>query len=561
MAHFGNNFAVHFNQKKIVKMSNSMKKSLMIAGMLLAMCEIPGQAGNDGSVMAGNRPLTIEDCRDMAVATSRDLDQARIQMQMADYDRKIALANYFPSVSATGMYMYNSADIALISDAQSQMLQGAGTLVQNSLNTAFAGASQQLSTAMQGKMQQLMTAIQTNPALAAEYMGSPMWQTILGMLQGVDPSSLAGLVPNVADPINAIGADIDNTLHPDLHNIWVGAVSVQQPVFVGGKIIYSNQMASLAKDLAAAKYDMKYADVVLDVDQAYWQIVSIAGKKRLAEAYADLLHQMEKDVQASVEAGVATQSDVLQVKVKANEADMLLTKADNGLTLSKMLLCKRIGLPLDSEITLADEALDVVPMPVQGPEMAMEDIFEARPETRSLLLAEKIYDKKAKVVRADMLPKVALTANYMISNPNVLNGVQNNFGGFFTAGVMVSVPICHGGENLMKYKKAKAETRLYESQLEDAKELITLQVTQQRKVLGESLEKLETSEANLSSAEENLRMATVGFEAGVVSANTVLGAQTAWLSAHSEYLDAGVELQMAASALRKAEGDSRSSRE
>ena len=330
---------------------------------------------------------------------------------------------------------------------------------------------------------------------------------------------------------------------------------MQQPLFVGGKIIYSNQMAALAQDLAQSRYDLKYADVVVDVDQAYWQIISIANKKKLAESYVDLLHQMERDVEAAIAAGVATESDALQVKVKTNEAEMMLTKASNGLILSKMLLCKRIGLPLESEITLADENLEVIPEPMCPATKSMEDIYASRPETRSLTLASQIYDKKAKVVRADMMPKVALTANYLVSNPNAFNGIQNTWnGGMFTAGVMVNVPIFHGLETLNRYKKAKAEATLYQSQLADAKELIDLQVTQQRKLFEEAHEKLSMTESNLESAEENLRKATVGFEAGVVSTNTVLGAQTAWLSAHSEYIDAGIELQMAAANLNKAEG-------
>ena len=522
-----------------------MKKTLIWATMLLASIQLNAQT-----------MLTLDDCRDMAVQNSKELDQAMIDKEMAGYDKKIALANYFPNISATGAYMYNNRDIALISDEQSQVLRNAGTLMQGQLDAAASGAITQMGTAMSQKMTQLMTAIQTNPALAAEYMGSPMWQTILQMLQGVDPSSLAGMVPNVADPINAIGADIDDALHPDLHNVWVGAITVEQPLFAGGKIIYSNQMASLAENLADAKYDMKYADVLLDVDQAYWQIVSIAAKKKLAQSYSDLLHQMQTDVQYAIEAGVATESDALQVQVKANEADMLYTKSSNGLELSKMLLCKRIGLPLDTEILLADEDQDVIPVPTMGVEKSMDDIYADRPETRSLSLAKEIYDRKAKVVRADMLPTVALVGNYLISNPNVFNGIQNTWnGGMFSVGVMVRVPICHGGESFNKYRKAKAEARLYTDQYDDATGLINLQVAQQRKLCSEALEKLTMAENNLVSAEENLRKANVGYEAGVVETNTVLGAHTAWLSAHSEYIDAGIELQMAAASLRKAEGN------
>ena len=87
--------------------------------------------------------LTLEECRDMAVKASRDLNQADLERQMAGYDKQIARASYFPNVSALGGYIHNSRDIALISDTQSQMLTNAGTLVQNSLNQAAAGAAGQ----------------------------------------------------------------------------------------------------------------------------------------------------------------------------------------------------------------------------------------------------------------------------------------------------------------------------------------------------------------------------------------------------------------------------------
>ena len=257
-----------------------MKRTYWMAALLLAVLQTPSGAQETWS----GAPLTLEDCRTMAVRSSKELDQARIEREMAGYDRKIALANYFPKVNATGAYVYNNRDVSLVSDSQSELLRNAGTLMQNQLNTAAAGTIQQLGASMTDKMTQLMTAIQTNPALAADYMGSPMWQTVLQMLQGTDPSSLAGLIPDIATPVNAIGQEIDEALHPDLHNVWAGAITVEQPVFVGGKILYSNQMAALAEDLSEAKYDMKYADVVVDVDQAYWQIVSIANKKRLAES-------------------------------------------------------------------------------------------------------------------------------------------------------------------------------------------------------------------------------------------------------------------------------------
>ncbi len=496
-----------------------MKKSLIWVAILMVSAPLHGQT-----------VLTLDDCRQMAVSTSKALSQATTAVEMAGYDRKIAFANYFPSVSATGVYIYNNRDISLVSEEQSRKIRTAGDKMQEGINSAA----------------------QIHPDVPEEVLSNPLYQHVLELLQG----RIDGMIPNIAEPVNAIGAEIDDALHPDLHNIMAGAVTVRQPIFVGGKIVYSNQMAALAEDLAKAKYDMEYADVLLDTDQAYWQIVSIAGKKKLAESYSALLHQMENDVLLAVREGVATESDALQIKVKANEADMLLTKAANGLVLSKMLLCKKTGLPLDTEIILADESLDVIPVPAAVRERSIEDIWSSRPETRSLTLAGEIFDRKAKVARADMMPKVLAAGGFLLPNPNAYDGIQSIWqGGTLCAGVVVSVPIFHAGESLNKYRKAKAEARLYTDKLEDAKQLISLQVTQQRKLFDEALEKLTMAESNLHSAEENLRKATVGYQAGVVDTNTALGAHTAWLSAHSEYIDAGIELQMAAASLRKAEGE------
>ncbi len=502
-----------------------MKKNMLLLVLTFATLSVGAQ--NPAPATYHGQALTLDDCRQMALQESKALDQARIETEMAGYDRKIAMANYFPKISATGAYVYNNRDVALLNEDQSSRLRNAGTNVQNAFWDYLQGGAANI----QGDLtrdvaERLIEALRNNPDL-----------------------------PNIATPINAIGQDIDNALHPNLHNIWIGAVTVQQPVFVGGKIIYSNQMAVLAQQLSEAKYDMKEADVLLDVDQAYWQIISIANKKKLAESYAALLEEMEKDVQTAVNAGVSTESDLLQVRVKANEARMMLTKATNGLTLSKMLLCQRIGLPLDSAIVLADETLEVIPEPGRPVEKSLEDIYASRPETRSLTLASKIFDKKAKVVRADLMPTVALMGAFTVSNPNVYNGFQNQWqGGNLSAGVMVKIPITHGGEALFKYKKAKAEARLYQDQLDDAKQMINLQVTQQRKLFDEALQKVEMARSNLDLAEDNLRSARVGLDAGVIATNTVLGAHTAWLSAHSEYIDAGIELQMTAASLRKAEG-------
>ena len=483
-----------------------------------ALCVLPTYAG-------AQQVLTLDECRQMAVENNNSLKTAQQKIKVAGYDRNIALANYFPKITATGTYMYTSRDWKLIDDDKAGEIQNAGTTLQNDVTD---------------KMMQIMS----DKDVMTKYMTDAAFKKLIDGLQTTD----------IATPINAIGQHITEALTLDMHNLCGAVVSVQQPVFMGGKIVASNQMAKYAEELAKSQYDAEHAQVLADIEQAYWQIVSIAAKKNLAENYADLLRQMGKDVDALVAEGFATPSDALTIKVKMNEAEMLYTKATNGLALAKMLLCKECGLPLDSEITLADETLDAIPVPQMSPVISDEEVYAARPEIKSLDLAKKIYDKKVAVVRADGLPTVAVMANYAVTNPNVFNGFQNEFGGFFSAGVLVNVPIFHGTEAIQKTRKAKAEAALTQYRLDDAKEMISLQVAQLRQQEGEALEKLTMAESNLENAEENLRVATAGWNEGMIASNVVLQAQTAWLQAHSEYIETGVELQMCSVNLAKAEG-------
>lgn len=483
-----------------------------------ALCVLPTYAG-------AQQVLTLDECRQMAVENNNSLKTAQQKIKVAGYDRNIALANYFPKITATGTYMYTSRDWKLIDDDKAAEIQNAGTTLQNDVTN---------------KMMQIMS----DKDVMTKYMTDAAFKKLIDGLQTTD----------IATPINAIGQHITEALTLDMHNLCGAVVSVQQPVFMGGKIVASKQMAKYAEELAQSQYDAEHAQVLADIEQAYWQIVSIAAKKNLAENYADLLRQMGKDVDALVAEGFATPSDALTIKVKMNEAEMLYTKATNGLALAKMLLCKECGLPLDSEITLADETLDAIPVPQMSPVISDEEVYAARPEIKSLDLAKKIYDKKVAVVRADGLPTVAVMANYAVTNPNVFNGFQNKFGGFFSAGVLVNVPIFHGTEAIQKTRKAKAEAALTQYRLDDAKEMISLQVAQLRQQEGEALEKLTMAESNLENAEENLRVATAGWNEGMIASNVVLQAQTAWLQAHSEYIETGVELQMCSVNLAKAEG-------
>ena len=474
--------------------------------------------GTSLSVFA-QHTLTLDSCRTQNIKNNKELLISREKVNAAHYEKKAAFTNYLPKIEFAGGYMRTQKEISLLSDEQKQTIGNLGT-----------AAGSQLQQGLQALAAQ-------NPGLAAG-------------LQGLLPGAVTG----VTNGLNAVGEGIVNALRTDTRNLTVGAATLTQPIFMGGKIIAYNKITKYAEQLAEAQHATGLQDIILNTDQAYWQVVSLANKKKLAESFLNLVQKLDSDVSKMVNEGVATKADALSVKVKVNEAEMTLTQVENGLSLSKMVLCQLCGLPLDTDITLADEDMSSLTLPNAYTEANVNTALANRQELKSLELASEIYRQKVNVVRSDFLPSVAVTANYLVTNPSLVNGFENRFRGMWAAGVIVKIPVFHWGEGIYKVKAAQAEANIARYKLDDVKEKVELQVTQSSYKVNEAAKRLTMAEKNMEKAEENLRYANLGFKEGVIPTSNVLEAQTAWLSAQSGKIDAQIDVKLSELYLNKSMG-------
>ena len=254
-----------------------------------------------------------------------------------------------------------------------------------------------------------------------------------------------------------------------------------------------------------------------------------------------------------IKEGVATRADGLKVDVKVNEAEMTKTQVDNGLSLARMLLCQLCGIQISDRVTLVDETRDdiaVASMNRYNKDMAME----SRPELKLLNNAVELSEQTTNIARATMLPQVAITGGYMISNPNLFNGYEKKFGGMWNIGIMVRVPVLDWGDATYKVRASKIATNIARLTLDEAREKINLQVNQCDYRLKEANKKLATAQKNIQRAEENLRCANIGFKEGVMDATEVMAAQTAWLQAKTQKIDAQIDVCLSEAAMKKAIG-------
>ena len=462
------------------------------------------------------RLLTLDSCRAMALRNNKQMSVAKVKQDVNANLQKSARTKYLPHVSALGGYVWMSKEISMLSDDKKDALNNLGTNAAASLTGTIGSIASQLPVAAQAQL-----------------------------AQGV--SQFTGA-------LDQAGAGLVNAMRTDTHNMFAGAVTVTQPVFMGGAITAANKIADINVEMAANSLEMKRQGTLYNIDQAYWQVVSLRQKQKLAESYVSLVKKLKSDVQKMIDQGIGTKGDGLSVSVRVNEAEMALTQVTDGLALSKMLLCQLCGLPVNENITLADEEVEGLNVETEGyaagPSLAMQN----RPELKVLQNTVDLTKQTTNMLKAGNLPQVLVTGGYAVSNPNTFNGFEKKFGGFWNVGVLVRVPVWNWGDVKHKVRASKGATTIANLEMEEARELIELQVNQSNFKVNEAQKKLTMAQSNVANANENLRMANLAFKEGTASFTTVMEAQTAWQQAQTQKIDAEIGVKLSEVELQKALG-------
>lgn len=522
--------------------------------------------GLSGFSASAQRVLTLDSCRALAIRNNKELQLSALKQEAAHWQHKSVMTHYLPKISAVGTYQRTSKEVSLLNGEQKAKLGTLGTTMAGAIGQGVqqgvAGFRQQLANlptspefAQLMQNPQVLAVLAENPQLAQLLMNPTAMQQLAAPFMQQASTAFNGMLTSMAQMLDGVGQNIVDAFRTDTRNLTGAAVMLTQPLYMGGKIRAYDRITRLAQKAAGEQYTIEEQDLLVSVDEAYWRIVALQSKKRLAESFLTTVKQLDADVDKLIAEGMATKADGLSVKVKVNEAEVAIIQVDNGLALSRMALAQLCGLPMDEAVVMDDEYRQLT---AEGAQLlsaslhanvtqggAVETAMAHRPELRALDLAAQVKREEVKVARAEYLPNLALTAGYLVSNPSVFNGFEKKFNGMWNVGVMLKVPILTWGDRIYKVRQAKVEAAMAATRVEEVREKITLQVHQNQQKMQEAEQRLATALRSQEQADENLRMANLGVREGVIPVSNVLQAQTAWLSAHSTLVEAEIDLRLA----------------
>lgn len=363
----------------------------------------------------------------------------------------------------------------------------------------------------------------------------------------------ADLYSTAKDDVNLTSSllPINLPLNYKIGNIFLGSVSLTQPLYMGGKITAAYRMASRGAEMANENIRLTESQIIVQTDEAYMQAVRARQLAGVARSYKQLLDELMKNVESAVRHGMKTRNDQMKVQVKLNEAELAVQRADNATRLSTMNLCHIIGLPLNTPLQINAEQLEEAQTSMVNDQSASID---ARPEVAILQAKTDIATQQVKLTRSDFLPQLAVFADYTYVNGIKLLGHRLLDIGSGTFGATLRVPLITFGERTYKIRSAKARQQIVQTEQQDLTEQMQLELAQAANNFEEAQTELTITQRSLQQAEENMRLARQQYDAGMEPLSQLLDAQAMWQQVSADHVNAKCQLQVAYTKLLKAQG-------
>ena len=338
-------------------------------------------------------------------------------------------------------------------------------------------------------------------------------------------------------------------LNYKVRTVWMGGIQVEQPIFMGGKILAAYRMATLGKQMAQLNENLTATEVILETDQAYALMVKAQEMNKVAESYHAVLQELMKNVQSAYKHGLKSKNDVLKVQVKLNESELSIRKAENALRLANMNLCHLIGKPLTETLQISDD----FPVIEQALETQINDIT-ARPEYSLLNKQVDMAKQQVKLSRSELLPQVGFRGSYDYIHGLKVNEQTLFDKGNFSVMLNVTIPLFHFGERINKMRASKAQLEQVRMEQADLNEKMHLELTQAANNLDEAKLQTALADRSLEQADENRRISKGEYEAGLEPLSDHLEAQALWQQAYETKVDAHFQLYLSYVKYLKAAG-------
>ncbi|MGM9753404.1 MAG: TolC family protein [Candidatus Cryptobacteroides sp.] len=321
-------------------------------------------------------------------------------------------------------------------------------------------------------------------------------------------------------------------------------ITALQPVFAGGRIVNGNKLADLGVSAALLQKEVKLQSSEADVEEKYWQVVSLQEKKKTLEESLPIVERLCADARNAAESGLITTADFLELEQTLRDLKAKQSKLKGGLRLAKMDLFNLVGyeyriLQLDSIELASSPLLDYSPDYYY---MEPEEMAQGMAESRLLEMQVEAKILQKKITLGESLPQLAVGAGASYSN------YVNEFKPNAMAFVMLQIPISDWGKQAHKLRRAENDVQKARNDKEYLDKQLILKAQALWVQMSSAWDELEVLMENSREAQETYERLSLEHGAGLSDTPTLLQAQINARQAKDAAIDAQIAYRSAVDA-------------
>lgn len=341
--------------------------------------------------------------------------------------------------------------------------------------------------------------------------------------------------------------DIKSLNRPDALNNFQSQFTAEQLVYDFGGRKNMVRGAEIGKQLTDEERRRAELDVVAGVARTYHAVTLSREALAVAEEAVKTAEADVKRAEAVYAAGLATEADVLSVKVHLAAMREQQISRLSQVEIGMAALNEALGLPLDTKHDLVTPLTAAVPP--ANPDLESRAV-SMRPEVLSARLAQQMADANAKSVRSQLWPVFVVRGVFETDRQEFVN----KGGGNWMFGASMRWTLFEG----KRVQQTEAEARhLAEAARAGERRMtnaVQLEVRAARSGFQAASERIAVGEASVTQAEETLRIIRNRYGTGLANITELLRAQTALLEAKTRRLTAVYDQRIAAIQIEKAAG-------
>lgn len=292
--------------------------------------------------------------------------------------------------------------------------------------------------------------------------------------------------------------------------------------------------------------------VRLQTREAYYNYARARAALMVAKAALAQADAHRKDSEALVSAGSIARVELMRAQAQVAAAKVAQARAANSVAIARSALYTLLHRDGVDDLTVSEDLEQELSAPIAGEEVIYKQAIERRSELRALRTLAESQQKSLAAAKGQLYPVLAIGGNAEEANPNQRYFNTRSWKATWSVFASLSWTPTDTLSADKAIDQARADLASTEADLRSLKDALRVEVTQAYNGYESAHIALDAARAGIAAAEESYRVRREQFRAGAAIAVDVIDAETQLRQARLDLVNTLIDLRIAKARLDRA---------